>query len=81
MRFIALNFPPVSTTQVTNLPPLLTTPVENFSTDKTGDLDIGGKLATSVNNPVGKFAADVNDTGANCHWYQGHRRQICHVHQ
>ncbi len=70
--------PPVSTTRVANLPPVSTTLAANFATSSYYVVDTGGKFTTGVNDTGGKFAAGVNKSAANCHWYQRHRRQICH---
>jgi hypothetical protein len=56
---------PVSTTLLAKLPLVSTTPVQNLPPIW---LVSGGKFATSVTTLV-----------ANCHQYQRHRQQICHL--
>ncbi len=55
-------------------PPVSTTPAAKFVTSFSSVVDTIGKFATGVNDTGGKSTTLV----ANCHWYQQHRRQICH---
>ncbi len=71
---LVTNLPPVSITPVVpvaNLPPvcqlhrwqIFHTPVVNFATAIAGVIDIGGKIATGVNDTSGKFATNVEIMG------------------
>jgi hypothetical protein len=76
--FASQGAPPVSTTEVANLPPVSTTPAANFSTSFASVVDTGGKFATGVNDTSKNLPPVSTTLVANCHWYQQHRRQICH---